>query len=243
MKACIAQWIGKREKQEDAYIVRYFSTGVLVVVCDGMGGHHHGDMASRTASEAFVSDFAASHGVGTVAERLRHALEAANTAVEQAFGECESYGGTTLVAAYIGGGLIWWISVGDSPLLLWRRRRMMRLNEDHSLRAVFMQYVQAGSFSYDDAMRQGHRLRSALTGEPPAMVDVPPTPLPLLPGDRIILASDGADELLLPAIMTEPVKDMLDNRDADLAASIVQTCMAMDIPHADNVTVVTVDWM
>lgn len=242
MKASVAQWIGKREKQEDSYVVRYYPAGVLLIVCDGMGGHHHGAMASRTAAEMFAKDFEEQEGCGSVSERMKHALEAANAAVCHEFAKSDSYGGTTLVAAYISGGLMWWVSVGDSPLFLWRRRRLLRLNEDHSLRAVFMQYVKAGALSYDDAMQQGHRLRSALTGEPPSLIDAPNTPLPLLPGDRIILASDGADDLLLPAIMTEAVKDLLDNREDELPSLIVQACVLQDDPHADNVTVISVDW-
>lgn len=243
MKAYVAQWIGKREKQEDSYAVKYYPDGVLLVVCDGMGGHHHGAMASRTAADAFVADFDESAAEGMpVVERLRQALDMANAAVGRQFCKCESYGGTTLVAAYISGGLLWWVSVGDSPLFLWRRRRLARLNEDHSLRAIFLQYVQAGSLSYDEAMQQGHRLRSALTGEQPSLVDAPATPYPLLPGDRIILASDGADDLLLPAIMPDSVKDLLDCRERPLPALVVEACMKREDAQQDNLTIVSVDW-
>ncbi|MBQ8899701.1 MAG: hypothetical protein IJY72_01985, partial [Akkermansia sp.] len=79
MKAGIAQWIGCREKQEDSYRVKYFPDGLLVVVADGMGGHHCGELASAEAVRAFEDFFAESASLGlSVSERLQSALIAAN---------------------------------------------------------------------------------------------------------------------------------------------------------------------
>lgn len=243
MNANIAQWIGCREKQEDSYRVKYFPDGLLVVVADGMGGHHCGELASAEAVRAFEAFFTESASAELpVAERLKVALNAANEAVGHAFADCCMRGGTTLVAAFIGQGVIRWVSVGDSPLLLWRGGRLLRLNADHSLRAVLMEYVSAGTMSHSDAMRGGHQLRSALTGGEIAMVDAPATPQPLLPGDRIIVASDGADELLLSPVMTDEVRALLSARDGNLSVRVVEACQALNDPGADNVTVVSVDW-
>lgn len=243
VNACIAQWIGKREKQEDSYSVKSYPDGVLAIVCDGMGGHHYGALAARTAVRAFVEHFESTEGKLSITSRLQQALDAANTAVGKEFAKCDSYGGSTLVAAYIASGLLWWVSVGDSPLMLWRHRKLLRLNQDHSLRAIYMEYVKAGAFTYQEAMQQGHRLRSAVTGEPFSMVDAPLTPQPLLPGDRIIIASDGVDSLLLPAVLPEAVESMLDDRsERPLATRIVEACIQLGEATADNTTVITMDW-
>ncbi len=85
MNAHVAQWIGCRERQEDAYVLRHFPTGLLVVVCDGMGGHHMGAVASRTAADAFVDAFTCAGEELVPAARLRHALETANDTVREAF--------------------------------------------------------------------------------------------------------------------------------------------------------------
>lgn len=241
MNAVISQWIGKREHQEDSYAVRHYPGGTLAIVCDGMGGHQLGDLASQTAVQAFVSAFEQATE-GPISHRMKTALDAANDAVACAFRKAGAFGGTTLTAAYVGGGVLWWISVGDSPLYLWRQHRLVRLNADHSLRAVYMQYVQAGSLTFEDAMQRGHSLRSAVTGDRMSMVDAPSTPYPLLPGDRIMLTSDGTDDLLYTPVLSEAAKQVLETRGGNLSADIVAACQALQAPFADNVTVVALDW-
>ncbi len=241
VNAVISQWIGKREHQEDAYLVRHYPAGTLAVVCDGMGGHQFGNVASQTAVKAFVEAFS-EDDEGPVSLRLRDALDAANDAVREVFNQAEAFGGTTLVAAFIGGGVLWWISVGDSPLYLWRHGRLIRLNEDHSLRSVYMQYVKAGSLTFEEALNMGHSLRSAVTGDELVIVDAPMTPYPLLPGDRVLLTSDGSDDLLYTPVLTDTVRNLMEDRSGSLSARVVEACRALNTPYADNVTVISMDW-
>ena len=74
MIAKAAQWIGMRRKQEDSYEVKFFRDGVLAVVCDGMGGHHDGALASTLASEAYLKSFERNDDLPMV-QRMRQALD------------------------------------------------------------------------------------------------------------------------------------------------------------------------
>ncbi len=240
MKAHIAQWIGRRKKQEDYYVVRSYSNGVLAVVCDGMGGHSYGALSAHRAAEEFVVAFE-ERPDGSVAERLRWALDDANEAVAAVGERTGAFGGTTLLAAFVGAGVLWWASVGDSPLFLWRNNRLVRLNADHSMRAIYRDFVQSGAMTHAEAMSRGHELRSALTGDALPMVDAPPTPYPLLPGDRIILATDGTDDLLQQPSLSPETRLLLNDRSAPLASLLVGACRRLEKEWADNTTVVTVD--
>lgn len=240
MDAYTAQWIGKRKQQEDAYGVRHFPAGTLAVICDGMGGHDDGALSSRSAVDAFLGHF--DLGVsGRVTDALNSALAAANKAVGEIFAKRDSFGGCTLLAVFIQRGLLWWISVGDSPLFLWRGNKLKRLNEDHSMRALYADLVPSGTLTYDEAMSRGHMLRSALTGETLCLIDAPVRPLPLLPRDRIILSSDGTEELLFNPMLSLQTSQLLNKRGGNLAAEIVEACRQLDAPGADNATVVAFD--
>lgn len=233
MKAAAAQWIGCRSTQEDAYRIRFFPDGLLTVVCDGMGGHHHGAVAADSAAAAFSEAFAAASSV-PMSERMTGALESANLAVGKLAEESSLYGGTTLVAAYIGAGVVRWISVGDSALLLWRRGRLVRLNADHSMRPLLNGIVESGSDTC-------HMLRSALTGEPPELVDSSATPIPLLPDDRLILCTDGADGVLSPGHVSDDVREILTSRTGKEASELMALICRAGTPGADNATVLVVD--
>lgn len=242
MDAHAAQWIGKRLKQEDAYGVRHFPDGSLVVICDGMGGHSRGDAAAKAAVESYISSFVDSHEHSMpLSDSLRLSLQRANDAVGRLFAEGDCYGGTTLLAVFVGHGAARWVSVGDSALYLWRQGVLRRLNEDHSMRAVYEKFIYPGGMTRREAKAGGHVLRSAVTGEELELVDVHEHPFPLLPGDRLILCSDGLENLLDPDVLPMAVRRLLSHRGGSLAASLVEACAGLNDPTADNATVVTLD--
>lgn len=239
MIARAAQWIGARRKQEDAYVAKHYRDGVLAVVCDGMGGHHDGELASSLACEAYLRAFEKMDKL-PMAQRMRDALEKANEEVRLSFESRRVYGGTTLLAVFVGAGVVRWVSVGDTALYLWRHGRLIRLNQDHSFRDVFRSYIGAG-MTAQEALRRGHVLRSAVTGEPLDLVDAPGMPYPLLPEDRIVLASDGAENILEPEMLTSVGRNILNDRESNLPAALIAACQALNDPHADNTTIISID--
>lgn len=235
---------GARALQEDAYAFSEIiggdgeSEGMLVVVADGMGGHTAGERASELALKSFVDAFhRASSGRR---KRLSKALAAANDAIARELKResgCKGMG-TTLLAATITSDGIEWISVGDSPLYLYRSGTLTRLNEDHSLRPVLKEMAELGKISSlePEKISSGNVLRAALTGDEIALIDQPRTPVSLQTGDVILAATDGIHTLTEANIMTVCAEAA--TMDASVvAANIVQAVRAVDKPRQDNTTV------
>jgi protein phosphatase len=214
---------------------------LLAVLADGMGGHAGGAVASRTACESFIEAY--SRHSGPVRDRLLAGLAAANAAIAETVDRDPTLSGmgSTLVGAAFGAGGVEWVSVGDSPLLLYRRGEVALLNEDHSLAPELDRMAAAGRISAEEARRdpRRHMLRSAVTGDEIELVDLSRRPLVIEPGDYIVLASDGLQTLDCREIARIITAYAADGADA-VSAALIRAVEALRDPHQDNATVLTI---
>lgn len=217
------------------------SGGSFAVLADGMGGHAGGALASRLVCERFLSTAVLSAGDAPV--RLIAALHAANDAIasQVADNPLLSGMGSTLVGAAFGPVGIEWVSVGDSPLYLFRRGDVAVLNADHSLAPELDRLVAAGRLTAEDARKdpRRHMLRSAVTGDELDMVDLSRQPLALEFGDYIVLASDGVETLETDEI-ARIIQGYASDGAAAVATAIIRAVEALREPHQDNATVLVV---
>jgi protein phosphatase len=214
---------------------------LVAVLADGMGGHAGGAIASRMACESFISSFAAI--VGESRQRLVAALDAANAAIADKVRETPALSGmgSTLVGVHFGGDGVEWVSVGDSPLFLYRQGEIATLNEDHSLAPELDRLAEAGVISPEVARRdpRRHMLRSAVTGDELDLIDISRRPLKLEPGDYVILASDGLQTLEQDEI-GRIVAAYAEDGPSAVAGALIRAVEAIRDPHQDNTTVVAV---
>lgn len=214
---------------------------LIAVLADGMGGHAGGAVASRLVCENFLS--AASQTLGPAQIRLIGALEAANGALASKIADNPMLSGmgSTLVGATFGDKGIEWVSVGDSPLYLYRKGDILVLNEDHSLAPELDRLVQAGRLSLDEARRdpRRHMLRSAVTGDEIDLVDLSEQAVALEDGDYVVLASDGIASLETSEI-ARIIKGYAQDGAAAVAEALIRAVDALKEPHQDNATVLVV---
>ncbi|MFM1813623.1 MAG: hypothetical protein RLZ98_318 [Pseudomonadota bacterium] len=213
---------------------------LYAALADGMGGHTAGALASKMVCEAFIST--AKTGEPTD-DRLVGGLEAANTAIAEivaARPELSGMGSTLVASSFTSEGMSW-VSVGDSPLYLWRRGEIALLNEDHSLAPALDQLAREGKITEAQARQdpRRHMLRSAITGEDLELVDVSRKPLQIEDGDYFILASDGIHTLEQDEIARVVTAFAPDGAVA-VAEALIRAVSDMRAPHQDNTTVIAV---
>lgn len=235
----------KRQGNEDAFIADE-QRGVFIV-CDGMGGHNAGEVASARAIEVVT---------GFVRERfqvLRQLAEAptpqngqaAQVLVEQAVqAACaEIYRmaqadpnkrgmGTTFVGLFTAGEKAVIGHVGDSRVYLLRQGQSHRLTEDHTLVAA---QLKAGTITKSEAAKSPYRnvITRAVGIQESVQVDT--LLVDLLPGDLFLLCSDGLHGYLsdgeASGLLASAPWDQLPKKLVDLANSR---------GGKDNITVVAV---
>ena len=229
---------GDRDYQEDNYKVKVYGPDTLLLLCDGMGGHVGGEQASALAVEEFVHGFG--HQIDSpLYQRLKAGLTSANAAIERKVSESSELKGmgTTLVAVYLSGETIHWISVGDSPLWLVRDSKIQRLNADHSLAGVLEKLVQLGEITTQDAANdpKRHALLSSVSGDEIKHIDLRDSPFDMQNGDCLLLASDG-----LETLSEQEIIRLVSGNDSpeDNVAQLLGAVKTSQKPHQDNATVI-----
>lgn len=159
--------VGKRrEVNQDRFraLSIWGDEAILLVVCDGMGGHLAGEVASSTAVEIFCEKVMASpceeEDADKILEFIRYTLvcaaSEANTAIFHMAKEHEAYEGmgTTLVAVIVYKDHIYAINVGDSRFYIVTEPEVKLVTKDHS----FVQYLlDNGNISPEEAKNYPHK--------------------------------------------------------------------------------------
>ena len=187
------QGLGCREEQQDAFGIsrmdRYEAEGLLAVLCDGMGGMAEGGkIATETAAEliglfpweddSFVPNWI----------RQRSA---------RVYRQFRGHGGTTLVAAQVKGDRLSFWCVGDSDLFLLREGKLYSLNTRQEYQNELILRALDGAFPLENAFLDPQSgALSEYIGKEEVHGDCSRIPFPLLPGDALLLCSDGISDTL-----------------------------------------------
>jgi len=212
--------------------------GILLLVCDGMGGAAAGDLAARIAAEAIKQELV---GAGAAVaehpnESLKSAVVGANGAVfAEAKAHPEARGmGTTCTAAIVLPDRLFVAQIGDSRAYLLRDGRLQLLTRDQTMVAQLLasgalQPDQVATFPYRNVLTQAVGTQSTI--EPVT------SEARLRRGDRILLCSDG---LHRPVPAPEIARILGAAEDIDrVTGELIQAALAAGGP--DNVTVVVAD--
>jgi serine/threonine protein phosphatase PrpC len=207
-----------RETNEDSVLVNP-SLG-LYAVCDGMGGHAAGEVASSTAA-ALLEDYFRDRGAILTEADCRpdgyfRILRLAEEAVQQVSAQlyemaccnpdCRGMG-TTLTMLLVVNNKAIVAHVGDSRLYLLRDGDVHLLSSDHTMAN---ELVQLGHLEADRAKHS--RFASVLTRSVgrQELVQVDTLLFDLLPGDTCLLCSDGFSKYLDE---TRELRDLLNAED------------------------------
>lgn len=243
-----AQNIGRREDQQDSFGISDCSDeklvkekGVFAIVADGMGGLDNGKESSSIVVDSMMRYFTEKPFISAVPIELRNMLVSANNQLLQYLAQKGSVrSGSTAVSVIIKDNELYWISIGNSRIYLYRNKKIYTLNRDHVYGAELFQKAIDGEISFDEALT--HPDRKALTSymgiSEITEIDQNIKPFRLLPGDKIVLCSDGVYGSLEENELTEALKS--DAQDA--AFELEQKVLAKNIRGQDNMTAVIIGY-
>jgi protein phosphatase len=210
----------KRDHNEDSVVI--LPEHRVAVVCDGMGGHESGEVASGIGVETVKKFFELAADPNATwpfrydrskdegANLLSVAAQWANQRIREAGignGAATRRGmGTTFVGCYLRDQKAWFGWVGDSRGYLWRRGELTAMTSDHSL---LNELIKTGRLSDEEIENFQHKnvITRALGMADVMEVDV--NAVDLQPGDVCLVCCDGltgmvSDERIAQIVGEEP---------------------------------------
>lgn len=211
--------------------------GLLVAVCDGMGGHDDGELASTTA----VRVLAKLYRPGVPRDPARALRRYIAESHKRLYWRARDHGpvtmGTTLTACWLLGDQAAWASVGDSRLYLFRDGRLTQLSADQT-RNEFARRDGRAEMPDGGHLAQNFIYGSRGLGDDSSLrldAGLDAGTFPVRKGDRIVVCTDGVygwvDDVSLA--------DVLRNTPDPQAASVACLERAIARGSTDNITVMT----
>lgn len=245
IRASMHQMLGDRENQEDSIGISrpedFPSKGLLAVLSDGMGGMERGEVYSSMAVNAMLEAFHGAPADADLTQGLRRMYQQVRAEAARLWTGAERVedGGATLAAAIVRGEWLAFLSVGDSSIDLFRGGGLVRLNRHQTVGVRLDERAALGYIPEEVAQMNLHR--SALTNHINTVRDVPcdvcSHPVQLLPGDRILITSDGITDTLAPQILT----GILTWQDEYAAQAIIAETERLALPRQDNASAIVLD--
>jgi PPM family protein phosphatase len=206
-----------------------------------MGGHAYGQVASHMAiqviSKSMLLPLLTNTNVKdeSLTSFLISSIQLANQAIYEYNQQKRVNMGTTATAALVLDGNAYIANVGDSRTYHYREQDGLRqITLDHS---VVARLVQAGKITADDMYSHPKRnqISRNLGGKTDVEVDL--FTVPLLPGDKLLLCTDGLWEMVRDTEIQRIISSPVDP--STVSTILVQTAVACG--GKDNVSVVVVN--
>jgi serine/threonine protein phosphatase PrpC len=227
----------KRSLNEDSLGFIEIENGYVFIVCDGMGGHEGGEIASKTAVR-YIIEFLNTHKIENVPVALHQAIVHANKQIyfiAQQKPELKGMG-TTVVMLLFHNDEIYAAHAGDSRMYILTDNRFCQLSKDHS---VVQDMVESGILSTKEA--ENHPRKNEITKALGVREEILPTisnkSMKAKTGDRFVICSDGLSGLISAEQFRNTVQQ---NSSPDLCAREL-VMLAKEGGGDDNISVQIID--
>lgn len=232
---------GGRANNEDRTTYCYSRDALLMVVADGMGGHHYGEVAAQIAIQTLADTFQreARPLLGDPFRFLQKSMTNAHHAILDytAQHRLKDTPRTTCVACVVQDNVAYWAHAGDSRLYLMRAGRIIAQTKDHSRIRLL---IEEGMITEAQAAIHPDRNKIYSCLGSPTVPEIEfSRKTPLEHGDIVLLCTDGLWGVTSGEQMALAMKG------ANLLQALPMLLTQAEVrggPHGDNLSAVAVRW-
>ncbi len=224
-----------RKVNEDFVLKADTALGLVCVLCDGIGGHAGGSVASELCAKT-VLDYLQKTEEKNTEKVIADAIHKANEVIyTRASTELHLKGmGTTCVVAVTDEQFIYFSHIGDSRLYLYKDNQLTQLTKDHS---YVQQLIDEGKIQPSDAETHPHKnqLTAAVGTQITLPVPVQVQKLPIRTNTLFLLCTDGLHGIVSDKIIQSTIAENIQQPAHVIAKKLVD--LANDFGGTDNITV------
>lgn len=238
--------IGTRAEQQDSFGIKTTDKCIFACVCDGMGGHDGGAVASMITVNSLmkaiekdqidVDNFSIYDFYINLLDKLDNDVYMLKKPDRRRL-----MAGTTLVSVFVLNESVNWLSIGDSSLYILHKDKLSKINRAHNYKLKLDEQLRAkviDEHMYNQELYKGEALISYLGMGGINLYDANPHPLELIKGDMLILASDGLTKVMSDDEIYEVIKNNSPKDAVDLLMEITaKKCVGKS---QDNTTIIII---
>lgn len=230
------QIIGTREEQEDSFSTIVTEKGTIAVLADGMGGYLKGKVASNIAVNTFINEFSKLGSINNIEKFFIETSKMANKKILEGIKGVKT--GTTIAAVIISENYLYWASVGDSAIALFRNGEFINLNKKHIFESLLQEQYLSGRISKEEVLNNPmkKRLTSYIGHDDFKDIEINKQPIELKQGDKIILCSDGIYNSISEFEMEKVL--MKNIQPFKASEEIINIINKKNYPKQDNATII-----
>ena len=207
----------KRSDNEDSFGVFEVDGGLLVVVCDGLGGNKAGDIASKLAVQTIAKSFQDLADIEYL-ERIKLSILAANNKViEESNKDFDRKGmATTAETLFLKDDTAFWGHVGDSRIYYLKNNKLKQLSKDHSL---IQKLIDEGYLTLKEAENHPNKniIMRALGDSENVEVDVSKLKINPAEFDKFFICTDGVTTV----IQNDELEKILNNENVHYISEVI----------------------
>ena len=229
----------KRPDNQDRYIAGKLANGIAFgFVADGMGGANGGSVASSHLCR-ILEECLFQQNDNMAMDSEKTVLDAIDSACSEIYHMSKSDSklsgmGTTISGVTVKDNLCTVYNIGDSRVYILRSGVLNLITEDHSV--VHQLYLQGAITEEEMATHPQKNLITRAVGVR-YDVDTDVSEIHLLPGDRILCASDGLTNFVSSSVMAQI---MSDDNFYNIPSALIEK--ALENNATDNITAVVLEY-
>ncbi|WP_425448057.1 PP2C family protein-serine/threonine phosphatase [Dethiothermospora halolimnae] len=235
-------YTGNREFQEDSAGVLFLDKGIMAVLADGHGKNKIGKICSQLVVKIFEDMFKSEKSISNTKYFFKKTFNIANREILKALDD--KSGGTSVVSAIIKNNKLYYGSVGNTRICLFRNNELIPLNEGHTVDVIAKKRFKEGKIPkhYAQWALENKNIFNYIGQDEFKNIEINNIPIKMKKDDIIVLMSDGIYNFVPSTILEDYLSRHRLLSCKEISKKIIEYLDNLSIRGKDNGSIILIKY-